>query len=192
MQGQARRMGGSCWKTPTTWWFLGESFYRQNLGCRVCDFLLFSGEVTGQCSRNLVLSLKLPSSTWGGGLAEELKDIFMYITWGRTRTLSQGCPIVSCLLLLCFWILSFPWLTTVWICFLEFIEGQGAEWNVTSTNKKWGPERLSCPGGPGSCSVSIPLFFDTSQSWREQVLGKKGNNILGIEVNHKLSRGTQV
>ena len=40
------------------------------------------GEVTGQCSRTLVLSLKLPSSTWVGALVpvEELKDVsVMYI-----------------------------------------------------------------------------------------------------------------
>ena len=38
-------------------------------------------EVTGRCSRNLVLSLKLPSSTWMGALvpAEELKDTVKYI-----------------------------------------------------------------------------------------------------------------
>ena len=39
------------------------------------------GEVTGRCSRNLVLSLKLPSSTWVGALVpvEELKDIYMFL-----------------------------------------------------------------------------------------------------------------
>ena len=50
-------------------------------GCRARDLLLIGGEVRWQCSRNLVLSLKLPSSTWVGALvpAEELKDIVMYI-----------------------------------------------------------------------------------------------------------------
>ena len=40
---------------------------------------MIGGEVTGQCSRNLVFSLKLPSSTWVGVLVsiEELKDVLL-------------------------------------------------------------------------------------------------------------------
>ena len=53
--------------------------------CRVCDFLwLVGGEITGWYSRNLVLSLKLPSSTWVGALVptEELKGIgYVYSLW---------------------------------------------------------------------------------------------------------------
>ena len=73
-------------------------------------FWLVGGEVTGQCSRNLVLSLKLPSSTWVEALVptEELKGI-TYIPWGGTRTLSHICTIASWLLLLCFCIPSLPW-----------------------------------------------------------------------------------
>ena len=43
-------------------------------------FWLIDGEVTGNYSRNLVLSLKLPSSTWVKALtsAEELRDIVMH------------------------------------------------------------------------------------------------------------------
>ena len=57
-------------------------------GCGVF-FWLIGGAVTGWCSRDLVLSLKLPSSTWVSALvpAEELKDRAVYITWGGTRTL---------------------------------------------------------------------------------------------------------
>ena len=39
--------------------------------------------------------------------------------------------------------------------------------------------------------LQSPLFFDTTQSFGEQVLDVKRNNILGREVNHKLSRGVQ-
>ena len=46
-------------------------------------------------------------------------------------------------------------------------------------------------GHRGLYAVSIPLFFDTPQSSEEQILDKKGNNILDKEVDHKLSRGTQ-
>ena len=60
-------------------------------GCRVCDFLVVGWwEVKGWCSRNLVLNLKLPFSTWVGALfsAEELKDIIMYISSGRNKDLA--------------------------------------------------------------------------------------------------------
>ena len=64
--------------TAEPWWELHESFYREkgNLifwgwGQSVwyfllyADFLLLVGsEATGRCSRNLVLCLRLPSSTW--------------------------------------------------------------------------------------------------------------------------------
>ena len=40
--------------------FIGKIYYD---GCSMCDFLLIvGGEVKGQCPRNLVLSLKFPSS----------------------------------------------------------------------------------------------------------------------------------
>ena len=45
-------------------------------------FLLAGGAVTGWYSRDIVLSLKLPSSTWVSALvpAEELKGSAVYIT----------------------------------------------------------------------------------------------------------------
>ena len=72
----------------------------------------------------LMLSLKLPSSTWVGTLvsAEELRGIVMYIPSGGTRTLLQGCTVVSWLFLPCFFIPFFPWLATVWIGPLELRE----------------------------------------------------------------------
>ena len=40
--------------------FIGKIYYD---GCSMCDVLLIvGGEVKGQCPRNLVLSLKFPSS----------------------------------------------------------------------------------------------------------------------------------
>ena len=59
-------------------------------GFRMWGFLLIiGGAVTGWYSRDIVLSLKLPSSTWVSALvpAEELKGSAVYITWGGTRTL---------------------------------------------------------------------------------------------------------
>ena len=58
------------------------------------------GVVTGQCLGNLVLSLKLSSSTWVRALVsvEELEDLYpivMHIHWGGTGTLLYTCTIVS-------------------------------------------------------------------------------------------------
>ena len=56
------------------------------------------------------------------GSSEELKDIVMCILWGGTRTLPQGCTIVSN----CFSLSpypSLPWLATVWTYPLELREG---------------------------------------------------------------------
>ena len=95
-------------------------------GCRVCGFLLIGwwwgnrAVLQESCAQPEVTILHL-----GGGLssAEELKDITMYIPWGGTRTLPQGCTVVSWLLLPCLCIPCLPWLVTIWICPLEFREG---------------------------------------------------------------------
>ena len=47
------------------------------------------------------------------------------LNWGGTRTLPQGCTIVSWLPLPCFCIPSLPRLTTLWIRPLELREGHG-------------------------------------------------------------------
>ena len=47
-------------------------FRVKTAGC-VTLFWLVGGEITGRCSRNLVLSLKLPSSTWVGSLVPLLR-----------------------------------------------------------------------------------------------------------------------
>ena len=68
--------------------------------CVQTFFWLVSGEVTGWCSRNLVLSLKLPSSTWVGPLVptEGLKDILLCIFLKEEPGL---CPIPALLFLDC-------------------------------------------------------------------------------------------
>ena len=100
LQGQAKRMGNLCSKTPNSPMVFGEKFLKSRFGVKaagcVTFFWLVGGEVTGRGSRNLVLSLKLPSSTWLGALvlADKLKDIVTYIPWEGTRTLPQGCTTV--------------------------------------------------------------------------------------------------
>ena len=106
-------------KPWTPQWFSAKSFYRHNLGegCRVCGFLL-----TGWWWDNWVVlqeSWVQPEVTsWVGALvpAEELNDIVMYIPWGRTRTLPQGCTVVAWLLLPCFCICSLPGFGFLFVC----------------------------------------------------------------------------
>ena len=95
-KGQARKTGGSCSKAWTLWWFSGKSFYSLNFEGGLQDLWPSSDWLIGQCSRNLVLRLKLPSSTWGRGVGEGLsycrrtqRCIVTYILWGRA---SWTCP----------------------------------------------------------------------------------------------------
>ena len=81
--------------------------------------------------------------------AKQLRDIVLCIPWGGTRTLPQGCAIVSWLFLLCFCIPSLPWLATVWKCPLELREGLGGWMKPISCNQRMrDTERLLCPGAP--------------------------------------------
>ena len=50
-------------------------------------FFLIGGEATELCSRNLVFSLKLPSSTWVGApvLQKNSKDIVVHISLSRNQ-----------------------------------------------------------------------------------------------------------
>ena len=77
--------------------------------------------------------------------AEELKNSYMCIPWGKTWILSGGCTIVSSLLLPVLCIPSLPWLATIWTCPLELRRGQGG-WSLFPTNRKWETEKLPCPG----------------------------------------------
>ena len=89
----AVRTFGLCPPNPKLCDVLGEIFIGLvwGEGCRLCVafFWLLGDKVTGWCSRNLGLSLKLSSYTWVEGLllTEEPKDIVMYVPSGRTRIL---------------------------------------------------------------------------------------------------------
>ena len=60
-----------------------EEFLKAKFGVRVVGCVIFfglvGGEIVGWCSRNLVLSLKLPSSLWARALVplEKFEDIFV-------------------------------------------------------------------------------------------------------------------
>ena len=61
---------------------------------------LVGGEVIGLCSRNLVLNLKIPSSTWVP--AEELKDIVILLYVSLQKDLTTALLFfVSLLVLSC-------------------------------------------------------------------------------------------
>ena len=132
----------------------------------VTFFWLVGGEVTGRCSRNLVLSLKLPSSTWVGALvpAEDGKDIVMYISWGGTRTLLYHRTIISWLLLLCFCIPSLPGLATVWIS-LWSGKVREAEWSLFPTNKKWETQNVFVPRRVPQSPAGFQIYHNYYKSY---------------------------
>ena len=82
----------------------------------------------------------------------------MCIPWGGSRTLSQGCTLVSGLLLPCLCIPSLLRLATVWSCPLELREGH-AGWSLFLTNKQQGIQKGFCAQEPHRVLLGfIPVF----------------------------------
>ena len=160
LQGKARRTGGSCSKTPTLQCFLGKSFYRPKFGMRVAGCMTppdwwVSGEVTGQYSRNLVLSLKLPSSTCVGALVPtEVFRHLMYIPWEGTRILflTAALQLLDCSSFLHFLTLLTRNCLNLLFGTQEFLEGQ----SLDPANKKPEIQNHSCvwQGPMGSCLIT--------------------------------------
>ena len=77
-----------------------------------------------------------------------------------TRTLPQGCTIVSWLLFLCRHISSLPWSVTVWTCFLELRE---CSWSLECVPYKqemgdtWRHLCSGTPQGPAQFQKCLPL-----------------------------------
>ena len=118
-------------------------------GC-VTFFWLTGGEVTGWCSRNLVLSLKLSSSTWIGALvSSELKN-YCYMYYLRRN------PKAALLFLDCSSLVSLSSLSSDYHLFEPALWNPGkvreAGWNLFPINKdgeqREDTERFLCPGGP--------------------------------------------
>ena len=95
-------------------------------------------------SKNLGLSLKLPSSTWVG-----TQDIVMYIPWGGIRTLPHSCPVVSSLLLL-FFLYFFLSLISNWLNLPCGTQGRSEGWMepVSYKQKTGDTERIGIWEGP--------------------------------------------
>ena len=94
--------------------------------------------------------------------AKHLKETVLCIPWGGTRTLPQGCPVASQLLLPCLCTPSLSWLATVWTCPLELREGQGGWIKPISCKQEKGRYRKTfVPRSPtASCSVSLWTQLD--------------------------------
>ena len=120
-------MGCLC---PKNLVFQGEVF-RGNIwgdGCRVRNFLLIGWWGVDRVGlQESCVQPEVTLSTWVGALVsvEELKDTVMCIPWRGTRTLLQGCTVMSWLFLPGLCISSFLWSATVWTCPLELREGHG-------------------------------------------------------------------
>ena len=111
-------------------------------------FRLVGGEITGQCSRNLVLSLKLPSSTWVGALVPtENSKVLLCIFLRRNQ---DPAPQLHYLFLDCSsFVSAFPsfpdkqlFESVLWNSW----KVKEAEWILFPTNKKWGTQKGFVPG----------------------------------------------
>ena len=133
------------------------------------NFSLTGGKIS-VLLQEIVLSLKLPFSSWVGVLVHvpDLRDSATYIPWGETRALTYLGSSVSWQLLLCFYIPSLAWMATVWICPLEHRGGHGGWMNPNSYKEELEDiERIciqECPTGVTGKSLFLTscwvCFFD--------------------------------
>ena len=98
-KGQART-GGLCSKDLNPTMVLKEEFLNTKFGVRTSGYAIFywliGSEVAQWCSRNLGLSLKLPSATWVRVLDfVKLKDIMLCISLGQELGVYCHCANIS-------------------------------------------------------------------------------------------------
>ena len=203
-KGRAGRTGRSCSEGPNSLMgfrevFIGK-FGERVAGC-VTLLWLVGGNLTAWCSRKLShhpsgsiwpgihvfeLSLKLPSSPWALVPVEELRDTYQ-IALHLPRRGTRPRPHFTTVFFLHSFILlisnclnlSFGRSRRLKVYFLQTRNGEYGKAFMPRRSPKCPPRYQS------------PFSFDFPQSWGEQVLDKKGNNILGREVNKKLSRGAR-
>ena len=140
----------------------------------IAFFWLAGGEVTGWCSRNLALSLKL-SSFWLKALVPaELRDTVMGATWEGIGTLPEDCTTLDCPFPV-FPFPSLPWLASVCSCPMELRElrGQGG-WMKRIPSKQQGTQkRLVLWTLQEFCSVSVQ---STGRRWLWPPSAKMGQS----------------
>ena len=107
----------------------------------------------------------------GFSSAEGLKGIAMYIPWGGTWTLPQGCTIVSWLLLPGLCIPSLLWLATVWACPWELREGHWT-WSLLPKYKKWGTQKGLCAQEPHRVLIVYRRKVSLGECMREAEISK--------------------
>ena len=84
--GSRKEYGSSRSKDLNSLMVQAEEFLKAKFGVRVVGCVIFfglvGGKIVGWCSRNLVLSLKLPSSLWARALVplEKFRDIFVCVS----------------------------------------------------------------------------------------------------------------
>ena len=127
--------------------------------------------------------------------AEELKymnQIVMYFPWGRAQTLFLS---LNYSFLTGFFLHSLTSLISNCLNLPFGTQGRARRLKPFSTNKKHGMWKGFCTWeGPAEFTqFQSPAFFDTPQVKVLRGMGqdKKENKVLGREVNHKLSRGTE-
>ena len=209
------RMGGSYSKNTNSPVSFKERFLKTTFGVRAAVYMtlfrLAGGEETGWCFTNFnhqtsgsnqsgvcfTVSMESASCSWVRVLvpAEELKDMYwivVYFPWGRAQTL--------------FLPLNYSFLTVFFLyCPTSLIsnclnlplgaQGRARRLKPFSTNRKQGTQEGFCTWeGPAEFTqFQPPAFFDTPQVKVLRGTGQdeKEHKVLGKEVNHKLSRGTE-
>ena len=123
----------------------------------VTIFRLVGGEVTGRCSKNLVLSLKLPSSTWVG-LYFLLKNSKMYCYYISLDEKLGLCFIRALLFLDCSsFVSAFPHFPISNCLNWPFgTQGRSRRLKPFSYKQETGTRKVFCTqeGPTGSCSIS--------------------------------------
>lgn len=142
--------------------FLKKNFHGGLLS--VSFFWLVRGEVTGWCSRNLALSLKL-SSFWLKALVPaELKDIVMDATWEGIGTLPQDCTTLD-------WSFPvFPLPSLISECLnlpsgTQRTQRRSGRLNEAYTQQTTGDKEETCPLDPQRVLLSF-----SSEYWEETAL----------------------
>ena len=128
-------------------------------------FRLVGDEVTGWCSRNLVLSLKLPSSTWvGGGLSSYRRTQRSCYVYSLRRNQNPAPRLHYCFLTASpLFLHPLPSLMSRCLNQLFGIQGRSSWLNEPYflQIETEDTEKICIREGPsGSCCISLPHVFE--------------------------------
>ena len=140
-------------------------------------------EATEQCSRNLVLSLKLPSFTGlGAPVLQNSKTLLWVFLEQEPGPSLKAIPSFDCSFsIFCF--PSLPWSATVWICPLGLREGEGGWMKPMSYKQEMGNREWICTPEPHAVLLSF-----NSGNWATMTLLNSYQNgaqdCLSLENRH--------